>query len=338
MPMNFVRITVGDKRVCDDCIRFEDIEPAPLDWWETSGYMPRQAPTECGMRCRCGLVPATFGELEEKLNEVIEKTISEGFKETVIDLTTGRTLLLKDFEQYDGLRTLQYEKIAEMEDLILKWKIANDGVKLPKEFFQLQDIEKMTEWLKGGKSPIGRLGIDDLSDFNSNEWFKKLTEKEKQAIRSYTGSSYKYWNSYLKGKISSLDEVNIEAIKTMQSLFEKLPQYQGAVIRGVTSRNLNLLMEDFIPGNTITMKGFISTTEAENIGIIKSFLKDEKSSVILKINTKNGMPINGLSGSPEENEILLNHNSKYRVESVSDTNNYFMDERRLIKVVTLKEI
>lgn len=145
--MNYVRITVGDKRVCPDCVRFEDLSPQTLEWWQSSGYMPRQAPTECGPRCRCGLVPATFGELETKLNEVIEKTVREGFQETVIDLTTGRRLLLREFEQYDGLRTMQYEKIAEMENLILKWKIANDGVKLPGEFFQLQDIEKMAKWL-----------------------------------------------------------------------------------------------------------------------------------------------------------------------------------------------
>jgi hypothetical protein len=147
--MKFVRITVGDKRVCQDCIRFEDLAPATLEWWQASGYMPRQAPTECGTKCRCGLAPSTFGELEQKVNEVIEKTVQEGFGKTVIDLTTGRRLLLRDFDQYEGLRTMQYEKIAEMENLILQWKIANNGVKLPGEFFQLQDIGDMTFWLEG---------------------------------------------------------------------------------------------------------------------------------------------------------------------------------------------
>lgn len=146
--MKFVRITVGDKRVCDDCIRYEDLAPATLEWWEASGYKPRVAPTECGGRCRCGLVPATFGELETKVSELIEAAVKDGIGETVIDLTTGRTLLLQDFEDYKGLRTMQYEKIAEMENLIFQWKIANQGAKLPKEFFQLQDIGKMTAWLQ----------------------------------------------------------------------------------------------------------------------------------------------------------------------------------------------
>lgn len=149
MPeMKYVRITVGDKRVCDDCIRYENLAPATLEWWMGSGYYPRQAPTECGPKCRCGLVPSTFGELETSVNALIEKAVQDGIGNTVVDLTTGRTLLLSDFENFAGLRTLQYEVIAKMEDMIYQWKIANGGQKLPEEFFELQDVEKMSNWLR----------------------------------------------------------------------------------------------------------------------------------------------------------------------------------------------
>ena len=151
--MKYHRITVGDKKVCDDCKVAENLPARTLKEWDASGLKPRVLPTECNGKCRCGLAPSTIADIEKKVEGLIEKAAKEGFEQTVIDLTTGRTVLLKDFEQYEGMLTAQFQDIAIMENLIYEWKVANDGVKLPKEFFDQQDIYKMTDWLKDKVKP-----------------------------------------------------------------------------------------------------------------------------------------------------------------------------------------
>jgi hypothetical protein len=82
-------------------------------------------------------------EAERLVNEAAERAI-DGVK---VDLMTGRTVLLKDFEMYEGMLTAQYSRIATLEEKIFQWKVDNAGAKLPDEFFQLLDIEKMITWL-----------------------------------------------------------------------------------------------------------------------------------------------------------------------------------------------
>lgn len=147
--MLFNWISVGDAKVCEDCLAFEAYPAAPLEWWEENGIMPRQVITKCEPHCRCGLAPAGMDDIQRQVEDMIEKAVQEGFGHTVIDLTTGRTVLLREFEQYEGLLTVQYERIAYMESLIYQWKLENGGIKLPDDFFQQQDIEKMIRWLEG---------------------------------------------------------------------------------------------------------------------------------------------------------------------------------------------
>lgn len=154
MPeMKYHRITVGDNKVCDDCITYEDLPGMTMKEWDESGLKPRVAPTECNGKCRCGLVPSTMEDIQAEAERMIQEAVEEGFGQTVIDLTTGRRVLLSEFEQYEGMLTAQFKDIATMENLIYQWKVANDGVKLPKEFFELQDIYDMTRWLKRELNP-----------------------------------------------------------------------------------------------------------------------------------------------------------------------------------------
>lgn len=226
-----------------------------------------------------------------------------------------------------------------------------------RELFYESEEEKEGRWItvnnkhiflkKGEKFDYDKLSknwdkkretIKNLKDFNKKEWEDKLEKEELEVINSYTRLSYKYWNSYLRGKISKISEDDSNKIKTLQNLFEKMPKYNGDVIRGVDIGDSRVFLNKFVPGEIVTMKGFVSTTISENSRELGNFIKDEDSSVIFKINSKSGMPIDGLSQYPEENEILFNHNTKFKVVSISDTNEYFTDDKKFIKMITLTEI
>lgn len=148
MAMKYVRVTVGGKNVCPDCIRLEGEPEKTLIQWENSGLSPRVAKTQCGSRCRCSLVPNSIEGIKEVGKQKINKFIKEVENNIITDLSQGGTVLLKNFETIENFVNLSYEIVANMESSILDWKIENNFTALPKEFFDLANIEKMTAWLK----------------------------------------------------------------------------------------------------------------------------------------------------------------------------------------------
>lgn len=149
MPINYVRVTVGDNIVCNSCVRYEQLPPRPIEWWEQSGLLPRVAPSECNGKCRCGMSPEAMSDIQAEAERLVNMAVEEGFDRGIqIDLTEGRRIFLKDFKHIEDLLSVQYERIAYMESLIYKWKIATDGKKLPVEFFNNTKIDDMVKWLE----------------------------------------------------------------------------------------------------------------------------------------------------------------------------------------------
>lgn len=147
MPGLFERLTVGDSRVCEDCIALEATPPMTFKQWQSSGLMPRVASTACDGRCRCTLV--IVDEVAAEVERLINEAVDEGLDGSIhVDLAVGKRVLLKDFDQIKGMWTVPLEKISEMEQLIWNWKRQNNFVALPDTFWQLLDIRKMIPWLE----------------------------------------------------------------------------------------------------------------------------------------------------------------------------------------------
>jgi hypothetical protein len=151
MPeIDYSRITVGDQHVCPSCVRLENEPAKTMAEWDASGLKPRVAPTECNGKCRCVLVPDSISAVQAEAERLVDEAVDRAFGSGIhIDLTTGRRVLLKDFEQIEGMLTTQYTRIAYMEDLIYKWKVATEGKKLPTEFFKIANVNGMIKWLEG---------------------------------------------------------------------------------------------------------------------------------------------------------------------------------------------
>ncbi|OQY13968.1 MAG: hypothetical protein B6I31_00040 [Desulfobacteraceae bacterium 4572_19] len=148
--IKYFRVTVGDKRVCPDCISLESTPAMTIEQWEASGKLPRIANTLCNGSCRCGIVPSSDIEDIKKAGEkLLDELMTEIEGNIVTDLTHGYQIKLKDFEKIKGIYTVPYKRIAEMESLISQWKIKNDFKALPKDFFNLSHIENQIIWLQG---------------------------------------------------------------------------------------------------------------------------------------------------------------------------------------------
>lgn len=332
MAMQFVRITVGDAHVCDDCITFEDIAPMTLDEWDESGYKPRVAPTACDGKCRCGLVPATESELKQRTEEIIDEVVEESIGNVKIDLTTGRTVILKDFEAIEGMLTAQYARIAEMEQLIYEWKVANDGAKLPDDFFQLQDVELMVDWLK--KAPAGASGQPSVPPAKSVKEKPIRPEDmtpEQDAVSAYTGSGYADINNILrKGGVSeegirnlkSLDinpkdwvEYHRELADKISSYLKKQPKFTGTTYRDIGFNNeteFKTFVKTLESTGGFTDKGFFSTTKRK---IISGYGKG-KYKVRFEVKGKNGVDVKNVSRNPGDEEILYDKNTTFKVKKV----------------------
>ena len=147
----FSRVSVGDKNVCDDCAILEGMEAMTWNGWQSSGYAPGIANTACDGYCRCDLVPERMEDIEKekaKLIKEMDREIDRAFEKGIkFDMSSGRRVLLKDYENVAGMYLCSYERIAYMESLIFKWK-ANTGNALPSEFFEKASIEKQIKWLR----------------------------------------------------------------------------------------------------------------------------------------------------------------------------------------------
>jgi hypothetical protein len=161
--MKLVWITIGDNRVCPDCVARDRVTKTD-DEWESEG-LPREGFTRCGDLCRCDLIPDDIvGDAsEEILDELPEGITDEDIKRIVIDelfsrirfdKTSGRALLLKDFKSVIGLKELDYwtaakysKRFDRMTGLIYRYN--TEIGTLPAEYYAILDIDGKIAWLKG---------------------------------------------------------------------------------------------------------------------------------------------------------------------------------------------
>ena len=156
----FSWVAVMDNKTCPDCSERHTRPPAPMSYWDNVGK-PREGATICGDACRCLLIPEGFetdidtivkelkGQSDDTLSRWLEgeldKTVERQFTGGIeFDIRQGgkiKPIMVKEFEQIKGLASKPYAEIAYMEDLIIKYKIKTDGAKLPKEWFEADNID-----------------------------------------------------------------------------------------------------------------------------------------------------------------------------------------------------
>jgi len=120
-------------------------------------------------------------------------------------------------------------------------------------------------------------------------------------------------NKYLWSKASNDPPKNLLVTK-LRSALSKLPSYQGFVRRGAFLHSEALA--NHVQGAIVTYEGFTSASSG------RGFTSRDR----MLIFSKTGKPIMGLSGMPQEQEVLFKSKTKFKVLYRSETNmnNFFI--------------
>ena len=149
----------------------------------------------------------------------------------------------------------------------------------------------------------------------------KISEKEHEAMTTYSGKSYQQINTELRGNRTA--KVQPEIVQSMDKVFEKVSLKEDkTVYRGITSGGIRNMFGADGPkvGDSIMDRAFVSTTE--NIKLAEGFGKrDGGRAYVIQIDLPKGSKAydfndHGTSQYRNEKEILLPRGSQFKVESV----------------------
>jgi hypothetical protein len=141
-------------------------------------------------------------------------------------------------------------------------------------------------------------------------------------ISDYIAAGYEDVNQALRRSGQNYTEETEEMIDTLNKYIEKAPEFDEptTVHRGISASPefFQQLAEN--EGDTVQLEGFQSTSHNEEIA--KRFADDDDGiAAVMNIETENGLPVYALEGdiNDTEDEIILPHNTEYRINNVEQT-------------------
>lgn len=144
------------------------------------------------------------------------------------------------------------------------------------------------------------------------------TVTERAGLRHYTGGNYRPMNNYLRGKSSSIESVDLKAVRNAQKGMR--PSTRPILVHRGTgfSQFGGTHVDSSIVGKVFRDEGFMSTS----VGGSAAF----GGAVLLEIECPTGTPmafVEGITKHPGENEMLLAAGTTYRVVSVTQASNTY---------------
>ncbi|CQD15616.1 ADP-ribosyltransferse [Mycobacterium lentiflavum] len=138
-----------------------------------------------------------------------------------------------------------------------------------------------------------------------------LSSDHLAALADYTGSGYQDLNHGLRN--GTVDASQAARVDALNRALEKLPTYEGTVIRG--SDLPDEVLAQYKPGEVFTELGFLSTTT--DVAVARSPVFS--GNVEFQIVSTSGRDVSSFSMFPEEQEILFPSGSRfYVVDKVMD--------------------
>lgn len=166
--------------------------------------------------------------------------------------------------------------------------------------------------------------VTGKSAHNDAQPTKKLTDKQVSAIMSYSGSMYSQINLQLRG-LGSKNSYASDLVKRLDSVMKSAKTTKDMIVyRGITSS----LFSKLEVGAVLKDAGFGSTTTKQSVAkgfadssTYTSNKKGENANpVIMKVQVPKGsraLSMMKYSQYKDEEEILIDRNSRYKVISIS---------------------
>lgn len=157
----------------------------------------------------------------------------------------------------------------------------------------------------------------------SQEYLETLNEKHAAAVAEWTNGGYKAANAILRtGQAPAIGGYTGEQIvKHLPAVFESLKPFQNpvSVVRGMQLFDSEpfekMVGEAMSSGQPIQFKGYMSTTTRTNLD--DKVFEQFRGNVILEIEAKQGLDVKPISRNHREDELLLNHDSKFKVTAAT---------------------
>lgn len=252
--------------------------------------------------------------------------LQEQFGKVVGEMLHRRIITLNDAVRSDGLQA------ATLKEISRKRPEAMGAIKIGKPLnkqtqkVKLSDTEQ-AEVLRGWLGErLYQITAGELENPRIKKRVKEygLTQAEAVVLRHYTGSGYRDLNAQLRGQMQN--EKVQQAAEIMKSALNKLPDYQGVVIR---RDNLPAhVLKQHTLGNVVEYPSFTSATFGSKDVVIS------ESKHRLKIRAKHAKQINWISVfNEEEQEVLFTAPTRFKVQKEPLLN----DKTGLIEI-DLKEI
>ncbi|MEO9236685.1 MAG: ADP-ribosyltransferase, partial [Jatrophihabitantaceae bacterium] len=147
----------------------------------------------------------------------------------------------------------------------------------------------------------------------------ELSTADTNAIADYSGAAYVRLNQALRSGDSAAMTGSLGDLSdNLSSALSKLPDYQGVAYRGTTLDEATVAK--YAPGQTVTEPAFTSSSTDSPFPGNTQFT----------IFSASGKDISGLSSIPNENEVLFDKGSQFKVIS----NDYLNG----VHVVVMKEV
>lgn len=122
-------VTVGDTKVCPDCVDRNTWPAVTLEEWEGLG-LPGLGFTVCGGHCRCILMPVELMNIFATLR--------------------GTGVILRDGQ--DNLkisREIDTALYTELDNLVLEFEGITDNWNLPTKYYEIGDPQARVDFMKG---------------------------------------------------------------------------------------------------------------------------------------------------------------------------------------------
>jgi lambda family phage portal protein len=137
----------------------------------------------------------------------------------------------------------------------------------------------------------------------------------KDAIRDYSGSAYAGINAKLRrNTLNEMTPQQKKSIVALDAVTRVKLEKPVTVMRGVSSRLLSYDLMHTEVGKSIVDKGFGSTTNDFDTA---SGFSGGRGGVLMKVNTRYGVPIKSFSLHAHENEVLMPRNMRYTIKKKS---------------------
>tara|TARA_R110002012_G_scaffold18657_2_gene68215 strand:- start:289 stop:1416 length:1128 start_codon:yes stop_codon:yes gene_type:complete len=239
-----------------------------------------------------------------------------------------------------------------------KWEIASEeGIKLfegKKAKQVIKDKTTITKTATTAAKPKNSFSsMPQATEYIKNTSYKELMPDELNIINAYTNTRHnelnfklRTYNSLVREKqkfpnmnIGTLPQDIIRDKNLLNKALNKLPSYKGDVYRGLTFEKY-IHYNDFIKsikvGQTTSRPQFTSTSASELIA--QSFALESEFSAMLKIKSKDGKWLNGLSEIEHELEVLFKTDSLFEIKKIETITVFDNGVPKDIIQITMKEI